>query len=64
MGSIRLCCGHEVDSFDDTVHIAFREFIVDRGDFEYGGGIGEVSGLYCHQCAEEYKREVGAWEVK
>ena len=56
------CCRH-LGRYDEGVHIAFKEFIVDRGDMEHGGGIGEVSGLYCRDCADEYKKELGAWEV-
>ena len=57
------CCGH-LGHYEDGVHIAFKEFIVDRGDMEHGGGIGEVSGLYCRDCADEYKKKLGAWEVQ
>lgn len=49
---ITLCCGHLVRDSDEGVHIAFND--VD----------GEVSGLYCKDCAEELKKELGAWEVK
>lgn len=47
-----LCCGHLVKSFEEGVHIAFKD--VD----------GVVSGLYCSVCAEEYKKKLGAWEVR
>ena len=53
---IHLCCGHMVQDFNDGVHIAFKDMI--------NGEEGEVSGLYCWDCAEEYKRDLGAWEVK
>lgn len=59
-----LCCGHMISEHEDGVHIAFKDFIVDRGDMEHGGGMGEVSGLYCKECAEKYKKELGAWEIK
>ena len=36
--------------------IAFKDMIK--------GKEGEVSGLYCWDCAEEYKRDLGAWEVE
>ena len=49
---VSLCCGHRVGSLDEGVCIAFK----DAGE--------EVSGSYCKACAEKYKRELGAWEVK
>ena len=61
---IRLCCGHLVRDLDEGVYIAFEDYIVDRSDMEEGGGIGEVSGLYCKDCAEEYIKNLGAWKVK
>ena len=61
---ITLCCGHLVESSDDGIVIAFKDFITDRSDMEHGGGIGEVSGTYCKDCAAEYKRDLGAREVK
>ena len=56
------CCGH-LGHLEDGVHIAFKDFIVDRGDMEHGGGMGDVSGLVCRDCAEKYKKELGAWEI-
>lgn len=50
---IHLSCGHLVEEIDEGVHIAYRE---NDGS--------EVSGMYCKECAEEYKRTLGAWEVK
>ncbi len=61
---ITLCCGHKVKTMDEGVVIAFTDYVVDRSDMEHGGGMGEVSGLYCKECAEKYKRELAAWEVK
>jgi len=59
---ITLSCGHHVMEFDEGVHIAFNDFVTDRSDMEHGGGMSEVSGIYCHDCAERYKKELGAWE--
>ncbi|KKM99570.1 hypothetical protein LCGC14_1146540 [marine sediment metagenome] len=59
---VTLCCGHKVKG-NEGVHIAFNDFVVDRGDSEHGGGMGEVSGIYCDDCAEHYKKEIGAWEI-
>ena len=53
--SSTFCCGHK-GMFDDGVHIAFKDF--DNGEEC------EVSGLYCRVCAEEYKKDSGAWEVR
>lgn len=58
-----LSCGHMVSN-GEGVDIAFNDFITDRSDMEHGGGIGEVSGRYCNDCAERYKKELGAWEIK
>jgi hypothetical protein len=58
-----LCCGHKVRELSDGVHICFKDYIVDRGDMEHGGGMGEVSGVYCKKCATEYIRHVGAWII-
>ena len=38
---------------EDSVHIAFKE-----------SDGSTVSGLYCSDCAEDYKKELGAWEVR
>ena len=54
-------CGHMGNN--DGVAIAFRDFIVDRGDMDDGGDICEVQGIYCKDCAEKYKKELGAWEI-
>ena len=61
--NVTLCCGHLVKG-SEGVHITFRDYIVDRGDTEHGGGMGEVSGTYCKDCAEKLKKDLGAWEVK
>ena len=50
---IRLCCGHLVRDFDESVSLAFKE---NDGSTVYGS--------YCKVCAEEYKKELGAWKVK
>jgi len=50
--TVHLCCGHLVKNTDEGVAIAWKE------------GAGEVSGLYCRDCADEYKRELGAWEIE
>ncbi|KKN17544.1 hypothetical protein LCGC14_0964690 [marine sediment metagenome] len=61
---ITLCCGHQVMEMEEAVSIAFNDFITDRGDMEHGGGMGVVSGCYCRDCAEQYKKKLGAWEIK
>lgn len=48
---VTFCCGHKGDWLDEGIHIAFK------------GAEGEVSGLYCKDCAEMYKKDLGAWEV-
>lgn len=53
---VTLCCGHLVGDLRDGVHIAFYDYS--------DGDRGEVSGSYCKECAEKYKRKLGAWEVK
>ena len=60
----RLSCGHLVRSIDEGVSLAFEDFIVDRGDTEHGGGMGEVSGIYCKDCAKKYKQDLGAQIIK
>jgi len=52
---VTFCCGH-LGGWDDGVHIAFKD--IDKE------GEGEASGVYCKDCAEEYKEKFGAWEVK
>lgn len=53
---VQLSCGHLVESIDEGVRIAF---------YDYGNEEKVViSGLYCPECAEKYKRNLGAWEVK
>ena len=53
---LRCTCGHSIRDFDEGVHIAFK-------DMNDGEEV-EVSGLYCKDCAERYKKNLGAWEVK
>jgi hypothetical protein len=53
---VTLCCGHMVSSFEEGVLIAFKDM--------YDGEKCETQGFYCKQCAEKYKREIGAWEVE
>ena len=55
---VHLSCGHWVSSMDEGVHIAFKEFSDGEGE-EY-----EASGIYCKACAEDFKKNWGAWEVK
>ena len=62
-GEIILCCGHSVQNLDEIIYLAYKDFIVDRGDMEHGGGMGEVSGSYCKDCAEKYIPRLGAWVV-
>ena len=50
--SIKLSCGHLVRDMDEGVCIAF---------FDESG---RVQGIYCKDCAEEYKKKLGAWEIK
>ena len=52
---ITLCCGHLVKDIDDGVLIEFYEY----DDHSKG----TVQGLYCKDCAEKYKKELGAWEI-
>jgi hypothetical protein len=49
---VTLSCGHLVMSIDDGVLISFK----DNGD--------EVQGYYCRECADKYKKEIGAIEIK
>lgn len=54
--NVVLCCGHMVRSVDDAIPIAFPA---------YEGRIDEITeGLYCQDCVERYKKELGAWEIK
>ncbi|MFA5299614.1 MAG: hypothetical protein WC389_15605 [Lutibacter sp.] len=52
-----LSCGHQVRSIDGGILIGFND--VDRDGNEC-----EVQGIYCKDCAEKYKKELGAWEIK
>ena len=61
---ITLSCGHMVRDMDEGIPIAFKDFVVDRGDMEHGGGMGEISGDYCKECADRYLSELGAWKVE
>ena len=47
---VRLSCGHMVRG-NEGVDLTFKE---------YDGS--EISGIYCDDCAEHYKKELGAWE--
>ena len=51
----RFSCGH-YGHWNEGVHIAFKD--TDNGK------PCTVSGLYCKDCAEDYKVKLGAWEVK
>jgi len=55
---ITLCCGHSVEDPSEAIHIAYisemPQLLCEDGEF---------SGLYCRECAEEYKRNKGAWEL-
>lgn len=52
---ITLCCGHMVKDLDETVTIEFYEYD-DKTK-------GTIVGSYCRDCAEEYKKKLGAWEL-
>ncbi len=53
---VTLCCGHKVNSIHDGVNIEFYTY--ENNDQE------TTIGLYCKDCAEKFKRELGAWEVE
>lgn len=53
---VTLCCGHKVQSINEGITLEFYEY----DDHSKG----TVQGLYCKDCAEEYKKDLGAWEVK
>jgi len=53
---VTLACGHKVRSSDEGVTLAFKDY--DDGDLV------TVQGTYCRDCAKEYKRKLGAWEIK
>jgi len=48
---IHLSCGHMVAELDEITTLSWK-------DVE-----GECYGSVCKECAERYKRELGAWEV-
>jgi len=52
---VTFSCGH-LGHWEDGVHIAFYTY---RGQID-----GVSSGINCKDCAEKYKKELGAWEVK
>ncbi len=52
---VTFCCGHLGD-MDDGITIEFYEYN-DKSK-------GTVKGIYCKYCAERYKKEIGAWEIK
>lgn len=49
---IQLSCGHLVRDFSEETNLTFKE---------YDGS--EISGCYCADCVEHYKKELGAWEA-
>ena len=50
---IQLSCGHLVRDFSEETVLTFKEY--DES---------EITGCYCADCAEHYKKELGAWEQK
>ncbi len=53
--TVTFCCGH-LGHWNDGVHIGF---------YSYEGRTDETTeGLYCKDCAGEYKKKLGAWEIK
>ncbi len=52
---ISLCCGHLVRNDNEGVLIEFYEY----DDHSKG----TIQGIYCKDCVEKYKKEIGAWEV-
>jgi len=52
-----LSCGHWVAGCEDGVHIAWYDSVFDKKEKAV------TSGLYCKDCAEKYKKKLGAWEV-
>ncbi len=59
-GGFHLPCGHCVNSVDDYVGIEFKDYIVDRGDMEHGGGMGMVYMPVCKPCLPWYERRLKA----
>lgn len=57
---ISLCCGHYVQDMEEGVNLSFVENFTDEDGFQKG----IISGVYCKDCAEIYKKELGAWETK
>ena len=57
---VQLSCGHWVEGLDEGVWIEWEDSFCD----EDGAKKGMVSGTYCKVCAEEYKRDLGAKEIK
>ena len=55
---ITLCCGHMVKDMDEGIDLTFKEYVW-KEDAEC-----EISGIYCKDCAEWFKKEAGAWETK
>ena len=53
--NVVLCCGHLIKGSEEGVYISFKDW--------YDGEECERSGVYCKECAEKYKKELGAWEV-
>ena len=60
---VSLSCGHKVREYEEGVSLTYEEFVVDRSDMEHGGGMAEVSGIYCKDCAKWYTKEAEAKEV-
>jgi hypothetical protein len=54
---VQLCCNHKVMHIKEGIRLAFK-------DVDSEGNECEVQGDYCRDCAEKYKKELGAWEIK
>jgi hypothetical protein len=59
---IQLSCGHRVRNLNEGISLKFKEYVVDRSDMEHGGGMGEIFGDYCKDCANAHIK-LGAKKV-
>ena len=55
---IHLCCSHQVRELCEGIYLEFEDFIAKENV------MGTISGSYCKDCAEEYKKELDAKEIK
>jgi hypothetical protein len=53
---VSLCCGHWVRSNDEGVPLEFEDCV--------NGENVTVTGIYCKECAERYKKDLKAREIK